>query len=232
MVNSPIQGEGVTLKSGERIRASIIVSNADPVTTLGLIEPKKVDPAWKRKVEGIPMIGSSLKVNIAMTELPNFKTRPGISEAHHLAQVDIPLSKDEWRDCLDKVRRGELPSKIFCELYFQTAGTHLLIASLYSYVNLPSLVDKSVALGTGLHHVSVFAQSVPFRFADGPMEDGTWSATQRKAVERVVLNSLASHISNIPSAVVAVEVFGPPDIQKDIGLHGGHIFQGEVFIQV
>src|SRR4029079_11605840 len=34
--------------------------------------------------------------------------------------------------------------------------------------------------------------------------------------------------SNIPAAILGVEVLGPPDVERRVGLTGGHIFQGEI----
>jgi phytoene dehydrogenase-like protein len=38
---------------------------------------------------------------------------------------------------------------------------------------------------------------------------------------------LGRFCSNIGSAVIDAQVLGPPDIEKKVGLTGGHIFQGE-----
>jgi phytoene dehydrogenase-like protein len=42
-----------------------------------------------------------------------------------------------------------------------------------------------------------------------------------------VLRSIGRFASNIPGAVLAQEVLGPPDVEKRLGLTGGQIFQGE-----
>jgi phytoene dehydrogenase-like protein len=69
--------------------------------------------------------------------------------------------------------------------------------------------------------MSVFAQYVPYRFAQG-----TWE-TRRDEVKRLALKSLERFCSNIESAVMDAQVLGPPDIEQKVGLTGGHIFQGE-----
>ena len=33
--------------------------------------------------------------------------------------------------------------------------------------------------------------------------------------------------SNLPDAIIDLEIMGPPDIEREVGLTGGHIFQGE-----
>jgi phytoene dehydrogenase-like protein len=74
----------------------------------------------------------------------------------------------------------------------------------------------------GLHTLSVFAQYVPHRF-----REGDWDS-RREEVGRVVVDSIARFCSNLPRAIVGMEVLGPPDIERRVGLTGGHIFQGEI----
>jgi phytoene dehydrogenase-like protein len=196
-----IPGEAVVLESGERIAARTIVSNADPVQTLRLLGPH-ADPAWRARVQTIPIEGCTVKLNVLLRELPNFTARPGSSETHHLGQINTPLTKEEWKSAFALSRRGELPEHLWCELYFQSAH------------------DPTVA-PAGQHTMSVFAQYVPYRFARG-----TW-VERREEVKRLALDSLARFCSNIGTAVLDAQVLGPPDIEQKVGLTGGHIFQGE-----
>ena len=69
--------------------------------------------------------------------------------------------------------------------------------------------------------MSVFAQYVPYTIASGSWDE------RRDDVRRLALASLARFCSNIYSAVIDVQVLGPPDIEEKVGLTGGHIFQGE-----
>jgi phytoene dehydrogenase-like protein len=204
-VDSPVArivpGQGVELEAGERIDAPVVVSNADPRTTLRLLGDS-ADPAWRERVEAIPMEGCTVKLNLALSELPNFRARPGVFEAHHLGQINIPLDKPEWHEAHRTARRGRLPRRLWAELYSQTAH------------------DPSVA-PEGVHTLSVFAQYVPYRF-----EQGDWDG-RRAEVERLALDSIGRFCTNLPGAVIAAEVLGPPDIERTVGLWGGHIFQGE-----
>jgi len=206
-----IPGEAVVLESGERIAARTIVSNADPVQTLRLLGPH-ADPAWRARVQTIPIEGCTVKLNVLLSELPNFTARPGPphssqAEPHHYGQINAPLTKPEWHSAFAAARRGELPRHLWCELYFQSAH------------------DNSVA-PPGRHTMSVFAQYVPYKFAQG-----TWD-TRRAEVRNLALNSIGRFCSNIGSdavnnAVIDAQVLGPPDIEQKVGLTGGHIFQGE-----
>ncbi|MCB9136757.1 MAG: NAD(P)/FAD-dependent oxidoreductase [Caldilineaceae bacterium] len=195
-----LPGEGVELSGGERIHSPVVVSNADPRVTLKLLG-NAADDAWRRQVESVPMEGCTVKVSVALNELPNFTARPGVDEAHHRGQINTPLTKDEWRDYYALAKAGELPPRLWTELYFQTSA------------------DPSVA-PRGKHIMSVFAQYVPYAFAEGDWE------SRREEVGATAIDSIARYCSNLPRAIEHMEVMGPPDIEQKVGLTGGHIFQG------
>ena len=71
-----IPGVGVELESGERIDAPFVVSNADPRTTLRLLG-SAADPAWRAQVEAIPMQSLTVKLNMTLRELPDFRPARG-----------------------------------------------------------------------------------------------------------------------------------------------------------
>lgn len=196
-----LPGEGVQLDDGTMLRAPVVVSNADPRATLRLLGDQ-ADDSWRRQVEGVPQVGCTVKCNMLLRELPNFTARPGLNEPHHAGQINTPLSKQAWRDGFAAARRGELPEQLWTELYFQTVH------------------DPEVA-PDGLHTMSVFAQYVPYAFASGD-----WDA-RREEVKQLAIRSIGRYVSNFPDAIVDVEVLGPPDIEREVGLTGGHIFQGE-----
>ncbi len=196
-----VPGEGVVLESGERIVAHVVVSNADPRRTLRLLGAS-ADTAWREHVERIPIEGCTVKLNVHLRELPDFRARPGLDMPHHYGQINAPLTKLEWKAAYAASRRGELPKHLWCELYFQ------------------SVHDRTI-VPAGQHTMSVFAQYVPYKFAEG-----NWDS-RRSEVDKLALDSLARFASNISRAVIDAQVLGPPDIEQKVGLTGGHIFQGE-----
>ncbi len=200
-----LPGEGVLLESGERIAAHTVISNADPKRTVNLLG-NAADEVWRAKINEIPIEGCTVKLNVLLRELPNFKSRPGVCEPHHYGQINAPLTKAEWKAGFAEARAGRLPQQLWSELYFQ------------------SVHDRSI-VPDGQHTMSVFAQYVPYRF-----EQGTWE-DHREAASKRVLHSLSRFCSNLDTAVVDMQVLGPPDIEQKVGLTGGHIFQGECLPQ-
>jgi phytoene dehydrogenase-like protein len=196
-----VPSEGVILEGGERIAAPVVVSNADPRRTLTLLGGA-ANAEWRQRVQSVPIEGCTVKLNVLLSELPDFVARPGTDEPHHYGQINAPLTKLEWKDAFIRARSGELPEHLWCELYFQSAH------------------DATVA-PAGQHTMSVFAQYVPYHFARG-----TWDG-RREEVKRLALGSLGRFCSNLDAAVIDVQVLGPPDIEQKVGLTGGHIFQGE-----
>jgi phytoene dehydrogenase-like protein len=103
-----IAGEGVELESGELLNASVVVSNADPQVTLRLLDGS-ANPAWRKQVEAVPITGCTVKITVALEELPNFTARPGTLEPHHFGQVNTPLSKAQWLIQHQTALAGMLP---------------------------------------------------------------------------------------------------------------------------
>lgn len=196
-----VPGEGVELVGGDRIRAPIIVSNADPVVTARLLGDA-AEAGWKRRVDAVPMKSATVKLNAALRELPDFTARPGTRMPHHLATINTPLTPAEWKAGHSDAMAGRLPARVWTEIYLQTA------------------YDSTVA-PDGRHLMSVFSQYVPHTFGRGTWDD------HREAAGDVVLSSIGRFTSNLPAAILAREVLGPPDVERRLGLTGGQIFQGE-----
>ncbi len=193
-------GEGVRLEGGELVRAQAVVSNADPVRTVGLCA-NDVPAAFRARVEAWRCESPVVKVNCALTRLPTFTAARDRPAHVYRAQVEIARGVEETQAACDACRRGE-PAPEWCEVYFQTP------------------YDPSVA-PPGAHTMSVFAQYAPYALAEG-----TWE-TRRDEIGNRVLDTIARFAPDVADCVVEREVLGPPDVEERIGLTGGHIFQGE-----
>ena len=66
------------LRNGDRIDAKVVASNLDPhATFLGLIEERALDPEFVSAIRQFRIEGTSLKMNLALTGLPDFLAYPG-----------------------------------------------------------------------------------------------------------------------------------------------------------
>jgi phytoene dehydrogenase-like protein len=76
------QATGVVLASGDEFSAPIVASNADAhVTFLRLLDRQILPDAFVADVERISYASASLKINVALGELPNFTALPGMYPA-------------------------------------------------------------------------------------------------------------------------------------------------------
>jgi phytoene dehydrogenase-like protein len=198
-VSRIIPGTGVEVESGELIRARTVVSNADPSRTLELLDSEAVPAEFAERIANWRAESPVVKVNAALRRLPSFTASSDVQP--HRAMVSVTPGLDAAQEACESCRQGE-PRIGFAELYFQTA------------------YDPSVA-PPGHHTMSVFAQYAPYALAQGDWE------RRRDEIGELVLEAIAGYAPDVHDCVDAIEVLGPPDIERRIGLTGGHIFQGE-----
>jgi phytoene dehydrogenase-like protein len=195
---------GVVLDSGEEIHASTVISNMDVKRTfLDTVDAKALPPDFVELVRRFKIRGSSGKLNIALDGLPHFPALPPDSPA---IKGDMHIS-----ETMDDIERGYDDWK---------AGRW----SRHPYVDmlLPSIIDPTMA-PEGKHYMSVFVQYAPYELADGP-----WDDSKRQAFGDTVINAIAEHSPNFKSLIRHAEIRTPWDIENEVGLTEGNIFQGEL----
>jgi len=227
----------VELANGTRYYAPVVVSNADPETTLEFFNHDKncVDGKWRTKVMSIPRKSPVCKVNLAAREIPNFKLIPSIDPITnralpikhvHTGQVDICLTKKEWREAYACYQNGTMYHKAFMELYFQSVADPSVVK--YQQAN-----DKDKA---PVHPVSIFSQYFASPASNSAStSDATatpaWTDEWRNAAQQVIYNSLEKHTTNFPASILKAQVLGPSDVEAQIGIKHGHIFHGDILPQ-
>jgi phytoene dehydrogenase-like protein len=192
---------GVTLDDGTVINAPTVIVNADPQVAARLLG-EHADATWRAQVDAVPIEGCTVKVTLALSRPPEFLAETPDDDSHHRAQINTPLTDQQWKDGFTASSAGELPDQLWTEDYLQTA------------------YDPSIA-PPGMHLLSVFAQYVPYELAGGG-----WDA-RRDEAGQLAVRSIARFCRGFEDSVQHIEVMGPPDIERATGLTGGHIFQGE-----
>ncbi len=197
---------GVVLEDGTEISAPIVLSNAHPRTTFEtLLDAADRPPEMSAKLRAWRSEGASLKLNLALGELPDFTARPGTNvQPHHRATIHVAPSLDYLQNAYDDARRTGASLEPMVECFMQTPTD-------------PGLAPP------GKHLLSIFAQYFPYERADGP-----WDEAKRDAAADTIIATLARYAPNLPAAIEARQLLAPPDLEERFGLVGGHIFHGEL----
>ena len=202
---------GVRLANGEEIQAGRVLSNADPYQTftrlVGEALPEGAsDPAWNLLVtQG----GPSVKINLAVTELPRFtclpeRIRNNEPGSEHLGTVHLCPDVETLERAWDEARRGIPSTEPMIEVYLQTA------------------TDSSLA-PPGRHILSLFTQYFPYNLAPGLDLD-----TERERYADRVIEILGRYAPNVPGSILQRQILTPRDLEARFGLTGGHIFHGDL----
>lgn len=197
------QTQGIVLESGEEINAPIVVSNLDAKRTfLKIMDEKDLPDYVVESAKKFKITGSSGKVNIALDGLPDFPLPKG-----------SPLIKGDMHitETLEQYERGYDDWK---------NGTW----SQWPYVDMmiPSLTDPTLA-PPGKHMMTVFVQHCPEKLADGD-----WTPEKREAFGKTVIDAIGTFSPNFKDLILHAEVRTPYEIENEVGLTAGNIFQGNL----
>ncbi|HEV3117014.1 MAG TPA: NAD(P)/FAD-dependent oxidoreductase [Gemmataceae bacterium] len=194
---------GVALASGDEFSAPVVASNADAnVTFKHLLDTKSLPPDFAAAVDRISYDSASLKMNVALSELPDFAACPGTTPApHHRGTIHICPDQDYIERAFDDAKYGRPSTQPILEC------------------TIPSVVDPSVA-PPGKHLMSMFIQYAPYK-----LRGATWDQLRDEFADRCI-DLLNDYAPNFKRSVVARQILTPVDLESTFGLTGGNIFQG------
>ena len=194
---------GVRLENGDELEAPIVSSGVDPRRTfLGLVGEAELPPEFAADIRRYKFRGSSGKVNLALSELPNFTCMPGVGP-HLRGAISISPSLDYLEQAYDDAKYGAFSRRPYMDIV------------------IPSMIDPGMAAPGG-HVMSIFVQYAPYALRGG------WNEAQRDAFGDAVIDTLAEFAPNLKPAILHRQVITPADIEQMTGLTEGNIFQGEL----
>lgn len=197
---------GVVLANGEEVKSRIVVSNLDAKRTFTRIMDKNdLPPGIYDKAVNFKIRGSSGKVNIALSGLPTFTNVPDNPYINRGGQT-FSGSLETMERAYDCWKRGRWSDDPFIESV------------------IPSAWDPTVA-PPGKHWMSNFIQYCPAELKDGP-----WTAEKRDQFGQTVVDKIERYSPGFRDLIVHMEVRTPHDIENEVGLTEGNIFQGELTI--
>ena len=194
---------GVALAGGEECRASVVASNADArVTFTRLLDPRSLPAEFVAAVGRINYESASLKINVALAELPSFRALPGSEPGpQHRGTIHICPDLDYIERAYDDAKYGRPSERPVLEC------------------TIPSVVDPTVA-PPGRHLMSIFVQYAPYA-----LRESNWDDLGERFADRCV-DLLDEYAPNFRRAVLARQVLTPLDLERVFNLTGGNIFQG------
>jgi phytoene dehydrogenase-like protein len=193
---------GVVLADGTELAARRVASCADAtVTLLGLVGARQLPDEVVEAVRAIDYSSASLKINLALSRLPDFTARPGAAGPQHRGTIHVCPSLEYMERAFDDARAGRPSREPILE------------------ATIPSVVDPTVA-PPGRHLMSIFVQYAPYRLAEGH-----WDDVKEPFADRC-LELLERHAPGFRASVLHREVLSPLDLERRFGLTGGNIFQG------
>jgi phytoene dehydrogenase-like protein len=185
-----------------------VVANVDPKRLfLGLVEPCHLPGDFRARIEAYRMASATFRINVALSELPDFTAAPGNAtpQPHHASGIIVA------------------PSLGYMERAYFDAKTLGWSRAPIVEVLIPSVVDDTLA-PPGMHVASLFCQHAhPDLRSLSPRR--SWDDA-RDEVADVMINTVNAVAPNFRGSVVARKAWSPLDLERDFGLTGGDIFHG------
>jgi phytoene dehydrogenase-like protein len=195
---------GVTLESGEELRAAVVIAATHPkITFLDQIDRSELPSDFVAAIQRWKTRSGTVKVNVAVDRLPEFTAKPGFDPEVHGGTIVLAES-------LDQVERA-----------FQDAVAGRSAALPFADICIPSVFDPTLA-PAGHHVVSMFTQWVPHTWAAEPCVEELDLYADR------VIARVDAVAPGFTDSIRHRQVIGPFEMENEYGLVGGNIFHGEL----
>ncbi|HSO46748.1 MAG TPA: NAD(P)/FAD-dependent oxidoreductase, partial [Rhizobiaceae bacterium] len=195
---------GVALANGDELRARTIVSNADVKRTfLKLVDRADLTETFVSQVSNFKMRGSSGKLNIALDSLPEFPAMPADCPSIR-GDLHFTDSVERMERAYDDWKAGRWSTDPFVDMM------------------IPTTLDPTMA-PPGKHFVSCFVQYCPPK-----VEGRDWTPADRDGFAKTVVDQISEYSPGFRERILHMEVRTPREIEEEVGLTEGNIFQGEL----
>ena len=212
--------EGVELEDGSVVRAERVLSSAPPSTTFGSLLGEAAAGAalpadFRRQVRTLNVQSGSVKINLALSRLPNFLCAPnggggggggadggGSAMPHHRGTIHFETSSGQIEAAFGDAQGGAPSRRPVIEM------------------TLPSVLDASIA-PPGKHVCLLFCQYAPYSGYDGRGWDAPGARERFAASVYAVIEEYAPGFT---ASILGQDILTPLDLERVFGLPGGNIF--------
>ena len=198
------KAKGVILENGSKILSDRVVSNLNPKLLFQrLVSENDVDPEYLRKILNYKCGSGTFRMNVALSELPDFKCLPGkdISE-HHKSGIVIA------------------PSLSYMDQAYTDAKQFGWSRNPIVEILIPSTVDSTLA-PEGKHVASLFCQ----QFAPKLPENKSWHDEKENAANTII-ETVNAFAPNFKESILGKSILSPLDLEEKLGLLAGDIMHG------
>jgi len=199
---------GVVLANGDELLAPLVVTTLHPkLAFLDQIDSHELPSTFVRDIQTWKSRSGVVKINLALSELPNFTADPGSNQqSHHTGSVEMAPSVD------------------YIERAFQDARDGRPAVAPFSDGVIPTTFDKTLS-PEGTHIMSLFTQWVPSQWSEEPHLEELEAYADR-------LVDLYDEVApNFKASILHRDVVGPHEMEHEYGLVGGNIFHGELSLE-
>ena len=205
---------GVVLADGDVVTAPVVVSSAHPRTTfLDHVGAEHLPAEFVEDIRRWKSRSGVVKVNLALSELPDFTALPNDSAPTVLGSPEHLTGSVEMA-----------PSMEFIERAFVDAREGRAAQAPFSDSVIPTTLDRTLN-PDGPHVMSLFSQWVPETWSREPHTSELDAYTDR------LIELYDAVAPGFKASVLARDVVGPHEMEQEYGLVGGNIFHGELSLE-
>ena len=197
---------GVRLAGGAFITAPVVAANTDPKRTfLKLLGEDHLPPEFARDIKAFRQESASLRMNLALSALPQFAAFSATDGAHHRASITMIESADHLNAAFHSARRGEPAQPPIIEAI------------------IPSVLDDSLVDTPGHHVMSLLCKYMPYDLSHGRSWD-----EQKQPITEQIFDYVESFIPAIRDILVGYQCLTPLDLERMLGMTRGDICHGKL----
>jgi phytoene dehydrogenase-like protein len=195
---------GVALADGRQVPARAVAAAVNPkLLYQRMVAPEDQPEAFRAAIDAYCCGSGSFRINVALSELPDFACQRGTDpQEHHASGIllgpSLGAMDRAWHDAVHEgISRAPIVEML-----------------------IPSVVDDSLA-PPGRHVASLFCQHFD------PALGARWDERKEPAVD-AIFRTVESYCPNFRRSLLGYKAWSPLDLERDYGLLGGDIFHGQL----
>ncbi len=204
LINAQNCAAGIETEDGRAFEADLVVGNVHPkLLYTQLVAPEAQPEDFRRRIAHYRSESATVRMNVALSELPRFTCLPAPGE-HHASGIIMAPSIEYMHQAYESARATGIAKKPIVEIL------------------IPSMVDDSLAPARA-HVASLFCQHFRYQLPDGKSWDD-----HREQVADHIIETVNGFAPNFKQSVLGRMTLTPIDLERKFGLIGGDIFHGHM----